>query len=694
MNRILMHLRAPVGTALAFIPALLCLAAPASAQPAQAAPTSAELLEKARVTLAAGNTASACRLFEDSHAARTTEAAGTPGPTPAEIMFEIAACHEKQGNLDQAAFEFDQVAAAAGARSEEAKGRAAALREKITGLPPPPPAQPAPPGAGTAPIQPPPPFSVPNAPATTPAAATPGSPVPALQVPAHEDPPVRVGDFMDTRLTWVFGDDDVLHQTGQALPLSANASISERRAYRLFFDNLNSRFAGRENLTHLALYKKLPGFIKGLDTEASMVLRFDLASLARASNNLNQSIYDAGSFIRAFYHLGGDKNGKRGISLTLYPLDTDRFRLGYLYDISWGGTNPFINQSIFPRIQGAAPGGKVELSGDKYSIYIGLKTATIVQVEQTLTPGTSEVEEIRIGQTNYGVLGGGSFDVTNWLHIDAGGGYFQQGKFDLPDVKGKSVYTGGLSWRVLFHDKDTPTPQSIDFALYRNDPNKPMIVFKPETYRPGKTSWSVALEATNLWQLLKDFDVAGATAVQQARATALQANVKTGFFRGSFTTIYRDLPYVLRNQPSFIPFQTLPRDAATSDEFFLALAADYHFPGPKLTPGIGAGLQLPATFSTATIDQSSAPIERTVVVREQGNIAILPVNQGAVPIFQARASLKWDISPILSAQAWVQYVRDNNGTFVERDPSEGTLALRTFISPNFLGFGTSVAARF
>ena len=35
-----------------------------------------------------------------------------------------------------------------------------------------------------------------------------------------------------------------------------------------------------------------------------------------------------------------------------------------------------------------------------------------------------------------------------------------------------------------------------------------------------------------------------------------------------------------------------------------------------------------------------------------------------------------------------------DGTFVERDPSEGTLALRTFISPNFLGFGTSVSARF
>jgi hypothetical protein len=61
---------------------------------------------------------------------------------------------------------------------------------------------------------------------------------------------------------------------------------------------------------------------------------------------------------------------------------------------------------------------------------------------------------------------------------------------------------------------------------------------------------------------------------------------------------------------------------------------------------------------------------------------------------QARASLKWDISPILSTLAWVQYIWDNNGTFVERDPNEGTVALRTFISPHFFGLGTSVQARF
>ena len=506
--------------------------------------------------------------------------------------------------------------------------------------------------------------------------------------------PTRVGDFMDTRLTWTFGDDDILHQTGQAFPLSPNASIGDRKQYRLFFDNLNSRFGGRENLTHLALYKKMPGFIKGLDTEASLVLRFDIGALASNTGNLNQALYDAGSYIRAFYHTDGKANGKEGLGLTFWPLDTDRFRLGYLYDISWGGTNAYINQSIFPRLQGSAPGAKLQFDHEYFSVYAGVKTAQIVQVEQTLTPGTSEVEQIRVGQTNYGFLAGASADPFDMLHLDVGGGYFQQGKFDLPDVAGKPVYTYGVSARVVAHHKDQPVAQSIDFLLYRNDPNKAQIIFKPEIYTPGKTTWSVSGEFSNLFQNLKDFDTAGATAIQQARAGAVQANLKSGFLRASATAIYRDLPFVLRNQPSYIPFETLPKDAKTTDEMFFAAALDYYFDSIHLTPGIGAGLQLPSTFQSESTDSSSAPINRTVVVREQGNIAILPVNAKAQPIIQARFSLRWDMSRILSAMIWAQFIHDNNGTFVQRDPSEGTVALRTFVSPDFFGLGTSVSARF
>ncbi len=508
------------------------------------------------------------------------------------------------------------------------------------------------------------------------------------------DPPTRLGEFMDTRLSWTFGDDDVLHATGLLYPISQSFNVGDRPQYRLFFDNLNSRFSGRENLTHLALYKKMPGFIKNLDTEASAVIRFDFTQLGSQSNNLNQAIYDAGSYIRLFYHTDGNPEGKHGLGLTLWPIDTDRFRLGYLYALSWGGTASYINESIFPGASGLAPGAKLQYDGDGWNIYAGFKTASIQEVQQTLAPGTAQVQVITIQETNVGLLAGGAVDITENVRFDVNGGFFQQGKQSLPDVFGDAVWTAGGSARLFFHSKDYPTPVSIDFLLYRNDPNKAQIIFKPVVYTPGKTSWAVSAEYDNLFQNLKDFDVTGATKIQPARAAALQADVKSGFFRAELTGLYRDLAYVLRNQPGFIAFETTPKDAQTTPEFFVAGTADYYFEGPRLTPGIGAGVQFPATFQSNSLNSSMAPIDRTVVVREQGDLAILPANQGAVPIVTARVSLRWDISRILAAQVWAQYKRDNNATFVERDPSEGTVSLRTFLNPDFFGMGTSVQARF
>ncbi|HVJ97390.1 MAG TPA: hypothetical protein VNC41_11225, partial [Acidimicrobiia bacterium] len=309
---------------------------------------------------------------------------------------------------------------------------------------------------------------------------------------------------MDTRLTWTFGDDDFLHKTGQLVPLSPTFSVGERQQYRLFFDNLNSRFSGRENITHLVMYKKLPSFIPKLTTEAALVLRFDLAQLAANTGNLNSALYDTGSYLRLFYNTGSKE--KEGLGLTFFPLDTDRFRLGYLYELSWGGTASNINQSIFPRLQGAAPGLKIQYDHEKFYVFGGFKTATIVQPQQVLNPGgESDVEVVRVGETNYGFLAGGGVDPTKNLRFDVGGGYFQQGKFDLEDVRGKPVYTYGGSGRVVVH-QNMPVPQSVDFLLYRNDPSKPLILFKPEKYDPTQFAWSVSAEGSVLQQHLKDFD--------------------------------------------------------------------------------------------------------------------------------------------------------------------------------------------
>ena len=480
------------------------------------------------------------------------------------------------------------------------------------------------------------------------------------------------------------------HTTVNTTTDEATFSIGDRSQYRLFFDGLNSRFAGRENLTHLVMYKKMPAFIDGLTTEAAVVLRFDLGQLAANNGNLNLALYDSGSYLRLFYQTGGEKEG---VSATFFPLDTDRMRLGYLYDISWGGTAASINQSIFPRLQGSSPGLKLQYDHKKFYAFGGFKTATIVQPEQVLRPGgENEVDVVRVGETNYGFLGGVGVDPIDMIHADLGGGYFQQGKFDLEDVRGKSVYTYGGSARLVVH-QNMPIPQSVDFLLYRNDPQAPMILFKPEKYEPGTVAWSVSAEGTLLRQHLRDFDTSGALKDQSAIAGALQGVVKAGYLRVSATGIYRDLNYVVRNVPGFIPFNTLPSSAQSDPELFGALAADYHIAAAHLTPQIGGGLQLPATFKSQFTD-GGVPALRTVVVRQQGDEAILPYNKDRTPIIQARASLRWDISQIIAANLWFQFVRDNNSTLVVRDPVEGTASLRVFQSPNRLGAGLALQARF
>jgi hypothetical protein len=533
-----------------------------------------------------------------------------------------------------------------------------------------------------------------------PPAATEKTPEPAAKPAAAKPREVRAPraytPFMDTRLTWTFGDDDFLHKTGEAFPLSPNASPGDRPQYRLFFDNLNSRFSGRENVSHLVLYSRLPGFVKKMDTEAALVMRVNMTELASQSNNVNRVLEDAGTYLRLFYETGGDAKAPQGLGLTFYPIDTDRFRLGYLYDVTWGGTNGRVNQSIFPRLQGSAPGAKVQYDGAGWYLFGGFKTASIIEVQQRIAEGGSgegsTTDTVRVAETNYGFLGGLGADLADFVHVDAGGGYFQQGRFEDPDVLGKRVFTFGFSGRAVLHD-GMPVPKSADFQLYRNDPNAPLEQFKQENYEPGKLAWAFSGEVTQLHQNLKDFDVPGKTDIQLARAAAVQANIKFGYLRASVAAIYRDLPFVLRNQPSFIPFQTLPNAAKTENETFFAASLDYFIESLRLTPGFGAGLQNPATFRSESVDLFGQDTSRTIVVREQGNLAFLPAGEKRVPILQARGSLKWDISPMMSAIGWMQFRRDNNMTRLELDPS-GTVLLRSFISPNFVGYGLAMQARF
>ncbi|MEI8258686.1 MAG: hypothetical protein WCJ30_23685, partial [Deltaproteobacteria bacterium] len=508
------------------------------------------------------------------------------------------------------------------------------------------------------------------------------TPHPAPEIPV----PVRtMHDYLDTRLTWTFGDDDVLAPTGQRVPVSQMPGIGDRQQYQLFFDALNSRFAGRENLTHLVLYSRAPGFIPRVITEASLVLRLDMAQLATGANNLNQAFYDAGTYLRIQYQTNLARPTD-GLSLTFFPFDTDRFRLGYLWDLSWGGND------IFPRRVGGAPGLRVAYDSGPFSAFLGFKTANIVVPLQVAT-GSADIDIVRVQETQYAGLGGVGIRFNDMFRFDANGGFFQQGRFDFPGVRGQPVFLFGGSARIVVNS-NLPPSQSIDMLLYRNHPDFPMQLFARETYTPGRVAWMVSLEGTALDQHLVDIDHPGSTTFQPGFARALQGRLKSGYLGVGLTGLYRDVPFLLRNVPSFIPFQSLPNDPSVTvtPEYFVAASIDYRIAAANLLPSFIVGVQFPATFSTS-VTEGTLQSQRTLVIRRAGNFSILPPGASALPILSMRLAMRWDLSTIFAIVGWVQYVRDPNGTLLEVD-STGTRQTRVFQAPDQLGFGLTAQARF
>jgi len=489
-------------------------------------------------------------------------------------------------------------------------------------------------------------------------------------------------DFVDTRLTITFGDDDLLAPTGEQVPLSPLPGFGDRPAYELFFDNLNTRFSSRETLTHLVLYRQMPAFANDVTTEAALVVRMQLVGE-------DVRIGDTGSYIRVRYApWAGEPDD--GLSLTLFPFDADRFRLGYLWTLSFGGAEFVPRATLF-----RAPGLKLQLDRGIGYYFVGFKTIparTPLDVEIESPDGSDvDVETVRVSETQYMALAGAGWDFfDDHLRVEFGAGYFQQGVLDLTGYPNAQLYSVGGAARIAWHD-DLDVGQSIDFRLYRNDPNAPFEVFRQPSYVPGQLGWLVSAEIDYIAQHLADADQPNTTTLEPALAGALQGRMQYGYLRLELTGLYRDLGYILKNVPSFTPFLTIPDAAERRPELFFAMAADYHFPEPHLTLGISGGLQLPASLTTA-LRFGAAESSRTLVVREEGFVSILPPGVEAVPIVGARAHARLDLSEMLYSLLWVQYVRDENATRLVVSTNEGTR--RVFQRADQLGLGLSVAARF
>jgi len=493
--------------------------------------------------------------------------------------------------------------------------------------------------------------------------------------------------FDETTVSFSFADDDVFRDSGETRKNSPEAFFggqAQSPADR-FAESVFSKTGSR-----LVVSKKFE--VGKLVPEGG--LRF------RAIPNMDgvYGFFDDGTWLSLGYVPSSDTAAK----LTLYPLDSDRLRIGYNWDVTWGGTN------VFPKNfrTGLAPGAKVSYETGPLTLFAGMKTTLIRSPSERVLDNPGGNTNQYVQRSYYGVLGGAELDLPLGLTLRGSGGYFQKGTNNSPNVLGKPIPSGGGSAQVAWHT-GAEVGRRMDLRLYFANPEE----YTLETPTEGHTGLDLALEGAYLVQTLEDTDRYASTKNEFSKALALTAGLRYGRTRFFFDAVYRDLSYVVFNVPGFEPYKALSDSAdlthsgsfsfipeALSGEWFGLLSVDHFFGLPQslgLTPALSIGTLLPATYMPGdeglTIEgpfgEEHALGRQRVVVRgtRSTDWEILPPGENELPLLILRGDVKFTVGEHFSLVGEVSYINDRNFSQVEQDPQGH--ALRKFVDPNILGVG-------
>lgn len=477
--------------------------------------------------------------------------------------------------------------------------------------------------------------------------------------------------FMDVRLAFTLTNENMLVKPGETIPSVPGWRFGRPNSLgTLFFDNYDTRFSGYETLSHAVLYKNYRK--DHLEAEGGFVLRINELSERRID------LSDAGSYLLVSWWVDPNPNrtDPSRYSITVFPVSADRMRLGYSYRLSWGGNDEWKGDT------NPKPGLKLQYDFSRGYAYVGAKSAV------TLDKPTAEQK------SQFAVLGGAGFDVNDMIRIEANGGYFDKGSNELSDVEDQDVKMLGGSLQVAVH-KGMPVQSSIDYKLYKNDPERIGRLFNKTKY-PGGLSWLAMAEVERVGQTLKDPTKSGSTKRQWGNAGDVNLRVMYDKIRVRFDASYRDLAYLLHTVPSLPAYQDFAPDYDVAPNYFAALGGDINL-FDRLTVGATIGMDKPATLTTPNALPGVTEVGRsTAVVRNNGGtllITILPEGKKAVPAIATKFTAQLDFGEVFSAIADLYYVRDENTTRLTRDNPEGPLMF-TFGEFNQLGMNLTLQARF
>lgn len=471
--------------------------------------------------------------------------------------------------------------------------------------------------------------------------------------------------FMDTRLAFTLTNENMLARPGETVPSVPGWRFGTPNSLGvLFFDNYDSRYSGFETLSHAVMYRE---YTRGhVQAEAGLVIRLD--DLTDSSIHLS----DDGTYLTVSDWKDPTHKDPTRISLTAFPLSSDRFRLGYSYRLSWGG-NP-----EYRRSKSATPGVKLQYDGPSMYAFVGAKSSLLVDARD----GNEKAA--------LAALAGAGVDVTPTLRVEVNGGTFDRGYNEMADVSSKKVRLYGASVQASLH-RGAPVQSSLDYQLYRFNGESVSGLFAPERY-PGGVAWLAQAEFTILGQTLKDPTMPGETVRQTGMAGDLNVRVKIDRLRLRLDLSYRDLEFILHSQPGFPPYVAFPPGYSTRPDMFAAIGADRNW-ADWLTLGFIAGIEQPATLSVPS--EPADPPGYTLVIRDNNVDTVtttLPLGEHGVAQLAVKGTMKVDFAKVFSALLEVFYSHDRNQAHqmcIDADQCQDV-----FGPPNQLGLNATLQARF
>ncbi len=488
------------------------------------------------------------------------------------------------------------------------------------------------------------------------------------------------GNAMATRVTFAIADDNLLAGARERSPTAGFKLAADR----LFYDAIEQRKRGFETETQLVVYKRVPTYFKKMDAEAAFVVELQHYTNEKTYKTETQ-IRDDGSYIKLNWYTKNKNYTGDQVSLTMFPFDSQRFLLGYTYNITWGGERTFINNAAggdSVRQTTMVPGMRLRYdfnvgTGKDGYVFAGAKTARALN------------EQINEPQTYYGLLGGFGLSFTRWLTWEVNGGYFQRASFpkqgtNFAGIGGKTVQAFGASTRLTLR-KGMPIGTSIDFQLFKYSPDATYLLTQNEVY-DDKFAASAAVEFTTVGQTLLDWEQPDTTVIRPAMAGAFNGRLRYKKTRVFGTALFRNLDYVVLDIPGVAPFRAFPEGATVKPEWFIVAGVDYYFEKTRLTPGAVFAYKNPASYTSN---------ETTLVYREYWDQETLPKGQPALDIISSKLTLKWDLAPFFVIVGELRYTFDNNRTkFVKSSEDSGRI--RVFEDKNItnrLGFFLLAQAR-